>query len=846
MMSRNSVNDFQRITNNNDSHSLNSCIQPLGTSKHTTIVISNKNHLKTSSSTNESDLYFKQNVFLNNKYFLANTNFYNSPVIVVKPPQPPIRRPIARKYENLCENCNKIINDKNCCKSIGKKQCSSGRREENIYENVCENCSNIYSGEKCLKCFPVRKPSNLFTGIFSTFRNKSVVVTTKPPIKPIIVHNVDSVFKTNKSFDLNEIVRMKNNSHHQEHIYGKLRKSDDNLLMREKQQENLKQNKIKSSKSESNFSKITEYNILPARTHSAQHLLYDNLDIIYSSISPTYDDDINNYHHTTTTTTTATTSTTTNESVIAWMTSLKSYTEDYFEEFVCNVKCIPSNSFTSCCGFSSKSSVRLSHAYKQNQSNLTIVAAQLRSFKSNLMENTSKRKAIYFKELQETITTQNSNIDPIYIVIKNSYLENESEQKSEQNSEQNSEQKSEQIKNDLEFVTTNTIDIFNNTKLHDQETSFLRPKNIQYLLTETALPNALVSTKKQRRHRHSKKKLKQLLTQLALSISLNKAFVLTYDDKQLYVFLNNFTNNTKFNQISAHYNKYLKYFISNYLKEAIEAPTEQQNSEHSKLNEQCSEHTEQNFKETICDFEIKPKNIQHKKEIIDFHVKLQRQSPIRRRKFEDFEKNAESLASYRQLSDFKMKTKKEIIMTHTRVVNDDGDNEENIYQPIWNLQTVGYGKEESIYDQYEQVDEIQEDSSCAGSKTSSVYDSNEYCDEIGWEVAEEFSFSQTLDEQPPPLPVREKFQPIYDPYQRICVLYSLSDPKLNQLIYDPNQTFYTDTPRTDGFCYNSIRSSSIKQINCNDSKEISESVKAWQVLLRTINYIEDEEDVVSI
>ncbi|XP_055589768.1 uncharacterized protein LOC129741935 isoform X2 [Uranotaenia lowii] len=112
--------------------------------------------------------------------------------------------------------------------------------EENIYENICEDCGRLYSTDKCAFCAVdedegdrsvARKPtinkySAKFQEFFGNFRLKSpsvgvgssvlgrsgVAQTKRKLSKSDIVHNVggfEDVFRTNKSFDLGEICRMR-------------------------------------------------------------------------------------------------------------------------------------------------------------------------------------------------------------------------------------------------------------------------------------------------------------------------------------------------------------------------------------------------------------------------------------------------------------------------------------------------------------------------------------------------------------------------------------------------------------------------------------------------------------
>ncbi|XP_058817311.1 uncharacterized protein LOC131680597 isoform X2 [Topomyia yanbarensis] len=108
------------------------------------------------------------------------------------------------------------------------------RCEENIYENICEDCGRLYSAEKCAFCSvedelevdrtkKVGKYSAKFQEFFGNFRIKPVkfggsggtIQGKRKLCKSDIVHNVngfEDVFRTNKSFDLGEICRMRDDA----------------------------------------------------------------------------------------------------------------------------------------------------------------------------------------------------------------------------------------------------------------------------------------------------------------------------------------------------------------------------------------------------------------------------------------------------------------------------------------------------------------------------------------------------------------------------------------------------------------------------------------------------------
>lgn len=906
---------------NSSSSSSTSSANPTTSNKHTITV---DDFIRTSNVTaSESEYFFRQNLLLNNKFFLAHTsNFYSSRHGAPKPTAKPTQLSSSshRIYENVCSQCSSGGQSQNLSVSDGclRSKCAVcnaldvqdvATHTENIYEDICERCNSINSGgekfcEKCSLVSSVKlsKPS-ILTGLLSSFRGKTNRATGKPPVKPpykpVIVHNIDTAFKTNQSFDLGEICRLKAKSN-SSHIYGKLRKSDDNLLLR-RPATHTPQRLIKSAVSESNFSQWQPE--LNNNNSSSATQLYENLDIfIHSCESPcvAVDDDIsasisrkssvssstNNLHYRS--------QNINNSAVIAWMTSLSKYTVDYAEDYlgVCMVKCIPSNSFASCCGVSgSLSSVvrariqlssRKSRSMRNVQRSTVDFERQVDEFKCNLMENNSKRSAIYFKEARQ-------EFEPIYVVVKDSFLDEEAIAAREAILRSSEEE-----------------------KIELNEECFLRPKNshLQRILDDekilTTMPIATVN-----RHRTPTHKCKAAIRQrdhmtdvLISVVGLNKSFILTFNDKQLYMLLYQLcpANDNQLSQFYSHYNKYLKHLISLYSPSKQGTTKKRRRSRHLPAIS-CDKNTqvvvtppivpsELNKKNKISDFEVQPCDASHnKREINDFVVKLQRSSPVRRRKFEDFEKTigTEVLTPRQQLiqrqakmlSDFELRAKQPTVTSNDvrpesmtngtkyshslrQVNNNDEDNnnnsEENIYQPIWKFRTVGFAAEESYADGGEL---LSDDGLITGGgddsdEGCSLYDSIEFYDEdletpAEWEVAEEFRYATKFEECQDMVDLEiGGGPPVYDPYQRICVLYSWSEPKRNQLIYDKSQPFYdveSASDLTKEYSYEFIEKNDKCTRKRNTDSEVvvvAASVQAWKLMLRSISYLEDEEDVVSV
>lgn len=167
-------------------------------------------------------------------------------------------------YENLCAFCGFAIGTgsfhANCVADrVPADACTPSG--ENIYENICTACHFIYDGDTCAQCegsahetsrasevskpVPTVKPfGKQFAGLFESLRQKfkekaNANASRKPKIE--IVHNLGEVFKTNETFDLSEIVQLK--SEREQSVYGKLRNSRETVATRGRQ----------ISASESNF-----------------------------------------------------------------------------------------------------------------------------------------------------------------------------------------------------------------------------------------------------------------------------------------------------------------------------------------------------------------------------------------------------------------------------------------------------------------------------------------------------------------------------------------------------------------------------------------------------------------
>lgn len=337
---------------------------------------------------------------------------------------------------------NTIIGDNDSCNLI-----------ENIYENICDTCSFIYSGDKCQVCEnqqqlqkktvataatkQLNKFAELLGNLRQRLREKTATTTSRrrhQNQRPEIVHNIDDVYRTNKTFDLSEIARLKreeilsqntNVVTDGKHIYGKLRCSDEHLVAIRRQDSinNSKTpiTKIKATVSDSNFFEKSRLSFaacvhstfsLPKQKQNKKKIeaLYENLPIkLLIDSSDTSSISTIPYEE---------------QTILSsldihipalrnWMTSLRRQTYDYDDDtkyVACTVKCIPSK-YVSCCEY--MTGITGMHEYMSNDiddnKNDTENIGAMRfednevwtrvdQFRTNLIENQTKRTSAYFKQ----------------------------------------------------------------------------------------------------------------------------------------------------------------------------------------------------------------------------------------------------------------------------------------------------------------------------------------------------------------------------------------------------------------------------------------------------------------
>lgn len=158
---------------------------------------------------------------------------------------------------------------------------------------------------------------------------------------------------------------------------------------------------------------------------------------------------------------------------------------------------------------------------------------------------------------------------------------------------------------------------------------------------------------------------------------------------------------------------------------------------------------------------------------------------------------------------------------------------ETLYQPIWNMTTEGSPDNNN------------------NSQNENIYVSLDFV-ETGddWEPAEsEFAFTSSMDEMEKLFRESEKkkmelLQKFDDPYKTICILYNDKCPEKNHIVYEYNRDKLlcydsTDVPKC---LVRSNKSYIVRQVSAG---EVPNSVVAWKKSMLSMDYLDEEEDVVS-
>ena len=159
---------------------------------------------------------------------------------------------------------------------------------------------------------------------------------------------------------------------------------------------------------------------------------------------------------------------------------------------------------------------------------------------------------------------------------------------------------------------------------------------------------------------------------------------------------------------------------------------------------------------------------------------------------------------------------------------------ETLYQPIWNMTTEG-----------------SPDNNNNSTQTENIYVSLDFAEaEDDWEPAEsEFAFTNSMDEIEKMLRENEQkkieaLKSFDDPYKTICILFNDKSPELNHIVYEYNRDKLLTYEITE---MHTTLTESNKTYDINEQQigDIPECVKAWKKSMLMMDYLDEEEDVVS-
>lgn len=769
----------------------------------------------------------------------------------------------ANIYENV-DNVDRV-----------KQQLSFGgygklrKCEENIYENICEDCGRLYSAEKCSFCAvedeedvertkKVNKYSAKFQEFLGNFRIKpsrfgssgggvgTTFQSKRKLCKSDIVHNVDGfedVFRTNKSFDLGEICRMRDDVRSQvsvdedianpRSVDRVLHKSDDQLTsagaVKHITQSSasallavtaaaavaatLPATEEKAKPSSLKVKRSVSENLIDFSESSRSETIYENLSLSCVAPAAVVDrkrlvrglvgggasgGDV--------------------FSVNEWMMSLLAQTEDYDAgEVTYHVKSIPSvtfNDISANCGDVGKLRGKIYCA--------GALSYKVEEIRQNVINN-QKRRIVEDDQIR--------TLDPVVISFCDSEFENSKE---DERSDGTLTPGSAGEGDKSEFVS-GLLNIFEAVLNRDKEdprqnsiadtnghaNDVIRPYRAQVNELDSDSNTRLSHNKQLRSSKLSRKHI--LMQKHLLEVSLCRV-VITYE-RRLRAFLLVVTVGEAARE---------QKLLLNERKTYLTIMTNECHGTRSALRESV---------EIDSYFQF----LENNQTMINL-VALKRR---RRRKGELISPELQSNSS-NEIS---------CSSSTSGVHSDCGTSlDENIYQQIWTCKTEGT---QPVYE----------------SPQENIYESlriEPARDEHEWEVVDDFAFSKcsrhTLRQKPPPVPNRNIRHPL-DRYRNVCILYNPAEPKINRIVYNYRRDYIFDYRKCDElvdssasssvdddedleFCEScaesedseedcgSVNSASRGVTRKNSCYSIPDCVQYWKFMLLNANYNDDEEDVI--
>lgn len=768
---------------------------------------------------------------------------------------------------------------------------------ENIYENICDQCCSVFTGSECRKCIapPIKavkssdKVGSLFTGLFSSFRSKSG--PQKARSRPTIVHNVGNVFRTNASFDLNEICRLKATTTTTtcQPIYSQ---------------------PVSGYGCPNKHFIQTDCKHLPTQcVRSAINKTPPNHKHTHSSVSPQVCSvDLRSPSNTNNDVTKSRTNNSRSATaIVVWMTSLRWSTEEYDDDQThhptFSTKRIVANSssvaYSNTVGLSSHSSSVAIVSPAASPKNLPPTS---QTSIAPLVASSSNSTTIDWVTVREKIPNQDENDDnrnrrwavtsfrENSVVVKRQAIyvrSTRDKTKSALLVESSYDRGKPVLLNDN--IDSNQSAIHNPTKeLAKDPTSvcsdlisFVDPI-VQKVIPPHSNSHGIIAKKPQRNSKRDR------LTHAILSICLNRSLIISADPNHIGRLLSqcnlqNGRNTLCVVDLAQRFHDELQNFVLANRKAIIvsrmsdkpslvcdasetNAPNEDimTNSVHRETHPKPKPRTRQ--VPPVVHRQQKPisavtrpappipaprrgsNSTNQPQNTVDFIRVEKRSTPAANshlsRRF------ARSIEECNQQPDSHVASGKPI---------------EDTYQSIWQFRTVGQADDISpVIDDVDDVDDDDSDNNDDIPSPQSDIDSGSLSDgRASWELADEFQFS-LVPSQSPPLP-----PPFDDPYRRICVLLGVESSKHNQLLFDLSQPLFRIASKADEAeevrhlvrgvresdeCFEFVenyapRSDQRKNDDAPDSNNNSAtaaaaSVNAWRTMLRRMDYADDEEDVV--
>ncbi|XP_062536884.1 uncharacterized protein LOC134205564 isoform X2 [Armigeres subalbatus] len=755
--------------------------------------------------------------------------------------------------------------------------------EENIYENICEDCGRLYSAEKCAFCAVedeedaerVKKVSNKYSAkfqeFFGNFRIRpvrfggaasvtgSVSIQGKRKLcKSDIVHNVngfEDVFRTNKSFDLGEICRMRDDVRSQVSVDEgttnphtpdrALHKSDEQLtleiarsttsvstapvadtpeaaterkatvprsaplIVRRSVSENL------IDFSESRKSETVYENLIPPALRST----IDRRRLVHGLVTPNDDYDGARSFDT--------------FPVNNWMMSLLAEAEDYNDDTVAyHVKSIPSATFNDI-GANYYGNVE---EYAGNSDcNSRDIIYSVEEFRQNVINN-KKRRTAEDEEYEK--------FDPVVISYCDADFESYIEGNKDDDRSDGTLTPCSSAPGDKSEFVAGLLNIFDAALNREKEdprqnnavdtnghaNDVIKPYRAQVNEPDSDCGSRLSHSKQLERSKPSGKHI--LVQKHLLAVSLCRV-VITFERRlKAFLFVVTLGEAVRTRKL-----------VLNRRRTYLSIMTNEVHNSTSALRESVEIDKYFQFLDNNRDM-----------------VNLMAINRRRRRRGEPIHPELQSNSS-NEIS---------CSSSTSGVLSDCGTSlDENIYQQIWTCKTEGT---EPVYE----------------SPQENIYESiriEPARDEHEWEVVDDFAFSKssrrTLCQQPPPVPNRNIRHPL-DRYRNVCILHSPAEPNINRIVYNYRRDYIFDYRKGDS--ESSSASSCIdddEELDCcescaesddyeeNDaikeqehnsgSRRISQSrgipeklscysipdcVQYWKFMLLNVDYNDDEEDVI--